>query len=1222
MKDRMQTIDSFDGTDGWKIIKPAGTELKLSSEKGLKGNCMLLDYDLGKKNLYVVIAKDMPIELPDNFKFVFYIKGVARDNNLEFKVSDDKGNTFWKKWENFRIKDFWQKMEVNKEELVYAWGPDPAAKLSAVKAIEFAVSSGSDVIGRPAPGGKGSVYIEELSMITLNKAYETGRSILENPSFEDGDKGWEVSGNTKHKGCLPFQHYDGNQSCGLGNDEGPNGASGRISKKIKPEKPVREGDLFVFSMWVKGEDKYTGKATLSIDFLDSSGKKLKTYISGLYEGKFDWKKVSVGGSAPENSSYIYVNCNSSDMKTGDGGSFVWFDYGELDRPVVSASSVLGKKYNGTNVILGKDSWHSKAGNSEWIEIDYGRVKKFSGVEISWGDDYAGKYELLVSVDGKKWDPVCTAEKNIKGSDTVYLDYTYARYLKIKCGKSSTGKGFEIKNIRVKEADELVMIKDYFKMVAEQSRDCFPRWMLNQQVYWATVGTYKDVEEAILCEDGSFEPHKYGYSVTPFLYLYRKYINFKLMTRGDVKVGHSLEQKYLPIPSVKWDYNGLEMNIKLFTHGNPGESSAYVRYTLENKSDTDFEGKLFLAIRPFQVYPPWQGNTDSFSPIHNIDCTGDVVKINNDRKLYPLIKPDESGVMEGGKYFGFPFKTPPPPELLGDITSVLKKGKVPDEKKVQDMEGFASAVLGYDFNLKPGQTKEYFIAVPLHEKEPAVKPGMSENKIKEKFDEMLAQDIKFWKSKIDIVDIDIPETDLVYMMKSNIGYNLVTKDGPALQPGARSYEKAWWRDGSIQASSLLKTGLTEEPRDYIDFLIQYQYDSGEVPPIIDTRAHDDPLWEEKLPTNLKEYDSQGEMIWAILEYYMFSHDLKFLESKWDNIYRNLQFMKGLREQRLTDEYPANDPDKSRFRGILPQSRSHEGYWFNHSYWDDWWAVKGWKDALDIAKILKKDRKTRKWIEKEYESFYKDLCASIIATAKFKGVDYISGCAEKGDFDPTSVAVAINYAGLLPRIKQDLQPYLDNTFDRYDKEHVKRLKPGADYVYTPYEARNAPTLIYMGHKDRALSLIRFILSCSRPYEWFQVAEVVNSDLRNPCYIGDMPHTWCGAEYMNSVRGLFLYEEFEKIILAGGVDEKWLDRPEGISVKNMPTYYGKVNYTVEERGINLRVKVTGDAVPPEGFIFKSPFMKKKIKSVELNGKNWKKFTDNEVIFEKLPAEIMINY
>ncbi len=57
---------------------------------------------------------------------------------------------------------------------------------------------------------------------------------------------------------------------------------------------------------------------------------------------------------------------------------------------------------------------------------------------------------------------------------------------------------------------------------------------------------------------------------------------------------------------------------------------------------------------------------------------------------------------------------------------------------------------------------------------------------------------------------------------------------------------------------------------------------------------------------------------------------------------------------TDEYSA--PDKRAFYGLLPESISHEGYSSHpvHSYWDDFFALRGLKDAAMLAGVVGDDR----------------------------------------------------------------------------------------------------------------------------------------------------------------------------------------------------------------------------------------------------------------------------
>jgi hypothetical protein len=80
--------------------------------------------------------------------------------------------------------------------------------------------------------------------------------------------------------------------------------------------------------------------------------------------------------------------------------------------------------------------------------------------------------------------------------------------------------------------------------------------------------------------------------------------------------------------------------------------------------------------------------------------------------------------------------------------------------------------------------------------------------------------------------------------------------------------------------------------------------------------------------------------------------------------------------------------------------------------------------------------------------------------------------------------------------------------------------------------------------------------RPANWNQFAEVVLSDSRRGVYIGDMPHTWVGSGYVNSVRGLILMEEDQSktLNLLFGTPREWLV-DDGISLSDFPTHFGNL-------------------------------------------------------------------
>ncbi len=759
-----------------------------------------------------------------------------------------------------------------------------------------------------------------------------------------------------------------------------------------------------------------------------------------------------------------------------------------------------------------------------------------------------------------------------------------------------------KQVVIKKKTGSLSPQEYYETTAKESPECYPRWLSKKQAYWTYTGVDYDDKEVLICEDGTLEPHKRGFTIMPFVYM-----DNKLITRDDVKVTQLLEKDYLPIPSVKWDYEDLVLNVKSFAYGKKGSSSAYTWYTIKNNSKKDISGKLFLVIHPFQVFPPWQGGGGK-SPIHNIKYKNKVVQINKEYKIFLLSSPDNFGVRNGI------FKSGNHP--VGDIISEIKKGDVPLEKNTDEPNGFASGAVEYGFQLKSGEQRDVFILIPLYNKKPDLNVNIKESLVKNEFEKRIKKITAFWESKINKIEIDIPEMDIVNTLKANVLYNLITKDGYGFQPGSRAYDKVWMRDGGIAANSLLEMGFTKEIKEFIEWYSKFQFETGEIPPIIDTKAKD-PLWEEK-EQGLIEYDSQGEFIWTILQYYKYTKDKKFLRSQFPYVLKALKFLESLRKQRLTKEYKEGPPDKRRYYGILPPSTSHEGYAHAHSYWDDFWGLKGWKDGRRIAEILGK-KKYIKWMDAEYNDFKKNFYNSMQIVMDIKKIDYISGCAELGDFDPTSTSIGIIYCDELNNLPQSA---LANTYDKYYKDIKMRLKKGAKYRFTPYEARSIPAYIYLGQKKRALVLLRFLLKCRKPLLWNHFAETVDSDHRFAGYFGDMPHTWVGAEYINAVRSLFVYEKDRKLILGAGIDEIWLDREDGVSVKNLPTYFGKLDYSIKKMDDVLKIKISGTAKPDNGFIFKFPFQDEEIERVMINNKKWRNFTETDIVFKKLPAEIIIEY
>ena len=88
-----------------------------------------------------------------------------------------------------------------------------------------------------------------------------------------------------------------------------------------------------------------------------------------------------------------------------------------------------------------------------------------------------------------------------------------------------------------------------------------------------------------------------------------------------------------------------------------------------------------------------------------------------------------------------------------------------------------------------------------------------------------------------------------------------------------------------------------------------------------------------------------------------------------------------------------------------------------------------------------------------------------------------------------------------------------------------------------------------------------------------EVVHSRERHPGYLGDMPHTWIGAEYARTIFGMLMHERDDGLSLLSGAPPSWLAGG-GIGVGKLPTASGPLTMTAQQQGDTLRVTL-GDGL-----------------------------------------------
>jgi hypothetical protein len=351
----------------------------------------------------------------------------------------------------------------------------------------------------------------------------------------------------------------------------------------------------------------------------------------------------------------------------------------------------------------------------------------------------------------------------------------------------------------------------------------------------------------------------------------------------------------------------------------------------------------------------------------------------------------------------------------------------------------------------------------------------------------------------------------------------------------------------------------------------------------------------------EHDSHGELLALIADYYRFTSDHALLEESWTFIDRAVGCIEGL----LGED------------GLLPVSVSHEGYLAQpvHSYWDDFWALRGLRDAVSLANAAGRVPSAQKW-DALSTRFAASVFGSIEATRVQRKLDFIPGSIEWADFDPTATANAIYLLDVPDGLERQA---VERTFEKYLADwRSKRSGAVAWTNYTPYEIRIIGALVRLGKREAALELLRFFLSDRRPQPWNQWPEIAWRDTKAPAHVGDLPHTWIAAEYVLAVRSLFAYEREadQSLVLAAGLAPEWIEG-DGVKVDKMPTLYGNLSYSLRRVDpATLRFEI-GGAITAKMVL--RPPLGAALRSVVVDGSACTSFDEESVTLRGAPAQVI---
>lgn len=955
--------------------------------------------------------------------------------------------------------------------------------------------------------------------------------------------------------------------------------------------PLRIPDNWEISFWIRGQGPSN---TLEIKFVDASGdnvhwRQVRDFTAPDGWTRFVIKKRQVTRAWGPNPDPTFRGAERMEfvVTAGEGGAgFIEVDRLELrelppepgvpPRPVASATSADGNAV-AARAVDGDatTAWKTTAAGAQSLTLDLGYEREFGGLTLRWFNGAAATdYRVMASSDGRDWRALTAVEGGDGGTDWLRTAEASARWLRLDL-TAGPGTAYALNEIEIEPLVFGETPTKFVEAVARESRrGLYPRGFFGEQPYWTLVGVDGGGESGLMGEDGAIELRRGGPSIEPFVIE-----NGRLVTWADVDIDQSLRDGDLPIPSVTWTADDWTLKVTSFADGTPELASLYGRYDLTNTSSRALTLTLALAARPMQVNGPIQflAVPGGASPIEQIQWNGGTLILNDAIRVGALSAPDQVVVAR--------FDAGADPQSLLATPTVRRPGAEPQVES--DRSGLMAGALLYDVTLQPGETRTLGFSARLSGATEDVSTPTGAAVVLDSVETRVAA---AWRAKIDRVDLILPpEAQRIEdVMKTSLAHMLMSRQGPVLQPGTRSYNRSWIRDGAMMAEGLNRLGHADLSADYLRFYAPFVFENGKVPCCVDQRGAD------PVPEN----DSHGEFIFLAAETYRYTHDEALLRAVWPQVQKAIAYMDELRASTRTAEFQT--PQTAHLYGLLPPTISHEGYSDKaaYSYWDDFWGLLGYRDAVFIAETLGETEAAARFKAGERE-FTRDFMRSIEASAAFHDIDWINGAADRGDFDATSTTIGLSPGGTIDELPPEL---LARTFDKYWENFEARLGNRESWdAYTPYELRVVGAFVRLGQRERALAALDFFFADVRPRAWNGWAEVVARDLRRPVFIGDMPHAWISSDYIRSALDLFAYERDSDhaLVLAAGIPTAWLNSETGVGVRGLRTAYGSLSYLLKHGRGAYVLTIEPGASPPGGFVLRWPRGEAQPADVRIDGR-----------------------
>jgi len=390
----------------------------------------------------------------------------------------------------------------------------------------------------------------------------------------------------------------------------------------------------------------------------------------------------------------------------------------------------------------------------------------------------------------------------------------------------------------------------------------------------------------------------------------------------------------------------------------------------------------------------------------------------------------------------------------------------------------------------------------------------------------------WRAQTDRgMRLVLPEGKLASAVDANRRFMLLFHEGDDVVPGPFTYHRFWFRDAAYLLVAMDRHGFHKETAEVIAHFPARQRVDG------------------FYFSQRQEWDANGAALWAMAEHWRLTGDLSPVDV--ESVARAARWI----ERKRQAKRKRSDPE---LKGLMPASISAEHLGpFDYFYWDDFWSLRGLRDAATLLRAANEDRAAAD-AEGWAEGLDADLRRSIeIVTARLDVPAIPAGPRRRIDPALIGSLVACEPLGLLPADDERIAATAEVIRERFCIGSAFFQGISHTGLGTYLTLQLASVELAAGD-ERALERLQWMVDSATPTATWP--EAIHPQLLGGC-MGDGHHGWAAADFLSFVRNLLVREVDGGVALLSMIPESWRNQP--IEVHDAPTHQGLLSFAVRWHG-----------------------------------------------------------